>query len=77
MGVYSIFEKNDHNIYGVKFSRNFGQQNAISAGIERATSDYIAILDVDLQDPPELLFDMYEKITSKNQYCLCSKKKFS
>ena len=58
-------KKNDHNIYGIKFSRNFGQQNAISAGIEKATSDYIAILDVDLQDPPELLFDMYEKITSK------------
>ena len=33
-------KKNDHNTYGIKFSRNFGQQNAISfAGIEKATSD--------------------------------------
>ena len=38
----------------------------ISELIEKATSDYIAILDVDLQDPPELLFDMMSKITSKN-----------
>ena len=70
-------KKNDHNIYGIKFSRNFGQQNAISAGIEKATSDYIAILDVDLQDPPELLFDMYEKITSKKLILFMLKEKFS
>ena len=49
-GMCQYLKKNDHNIYGIKFSRNFGQQNAISAGIEKATSDYIAILDVDLQD---------------------------
>ena len=58
-------KKIDTNVCGVKFSRNFGQQNAISAGIQKANSDYTVILDVDLQDPPELLLDMYEKISSK------------
>tara|TARA_B100001564_G_scaffold356831_1_gene371786 strand:- start:237 stop:1154 length:918 start_codon:yes stop_codon:yes gene_type:complete len=63
--IIQELKKADNNVCGIKFSRNFGQQNAISAGIQKASSDYIAILDVDLQDPPELLLNMYEKISSK------------
>ncbi len=45
----------------ISFSRNFGHQFAVSAGLDYATGDYIAIIDADLQDPPELIKDMYEK----------------
>lgn len=56
----------DKNIKGFRFSRNFGHQVAISCGIQKADADYVLILDVDMQDPPEVLKDMYSKIISKN-----------
>ncbi|MFK5947730.1 MAG: glycosyltransferase family 2 protein [Methylococcales bacterium] len=43
----------------ISFSRNFGHQIAITAGIDLATGDYVAVIDADLQDPPELIIDMY------------------
>lgn len=42
----------------LSFSRNFGKEAAIYAGFSNATGDYIAIMDADLQDPPELLIEM-------------------
>ena len=56
----------DKNIKAVRFSRNFGHQTAIFCGIQEADADYVLILDVDLQDPPEILKDMYNKIISNN-----------
>jgi dolichol-phosphate mannosyltransferase len=50
------------NIKLIKFSRRFGQSNAILAGIENCNGDYCVIIDVDLQDPPELIEKMYYKI---------------
>jgi len=43
----------------ISFSRNFGHQIAITAGIDLAIGDYVAVIDADLQDPPELIADMY------------------
>ena len=45
----------------VSFSRNFGHQIAITAGIDLAVGDYVAVIDADLQDPPELIADMYRQ----------------
>ena len=39
----------------ISFSRNFGHQIAVSAGIDASVSDYVAIIDADLQDPPEYI----------------------
>jgi glycosyltransferase involved in cell wall biosynthesis len=55
--------KKNNNIHGIKFTRNFGHQSAIMAGINFAKSEYVFFSDVDLQDPPELLEQMFEKIT--------------
>jgi len=44
----------------ISFSRNFGHQIAITAGIDLAAGDYVAVIDADLQDPPELIADMYQ-----------------
>lgn len=57
---------NNEAILGIKLSKNFGHQNAICAGFQSANSDYVLIMDADLQDPPELLLDMYNKITKNN-----------
>jgi len=46
----------------VDLSRNFGHQVAVSAGIDHAAGNYIAIIDADLQDPPELIPEMYSKM---------------
>jgi len=43
----------------ISLSRNFGHQIAITAGIDLAAGDYVALIDADLQDPPELISDMY------------------
>jgi len=45
----------------IDFSRNFGHQMAITAGLDYADADYVVIIDADLQDPPELIEDMYKK----------------
>lgn len=42
----------------INFSRNFGHQFAITAGLDYSTADYVLIIDADLQDPPELLVEM-------------------
>jgi len=53
-----IAEKNS-NVKVISFSRNFGHQIAITAGIDLVAGDYVAVIDADLQDPPELIADMY------------------
>ena len=45
----------------IKFSRNFGHQNAIYAGLENSEGDAIFLIDADLQDPPEIFSEMYKK----------------
>ncbi|MGT2926212.1 glycosyltransferase family 2 protein [Streptococcus cuniculipharyngis] len=50
------------NVHYLSFSRNFGKEAALLAGLEAATGDLVTVMDVDLQDPPELLQDMYVKI---------------
>ena len=54
----SIAEQNA-SVKVISFSRNFGHQIAITAGIDLAMGDYVAVIDSDLQDPPELIEDMY------------------
>ena len=51
----------DPRVRVVALSRNFGQQVAVAAGVEHSAGDAVAIIDADLQDPPELLLDMLER----------------
>lgn len=48
-------------VRGVSFSRNFGKESAIFAGLAEATGDCVAVIDCDLQHPPEKLVEMYRK----------------
>lgn len=51
---------NDENVFYINFSRNFGHQIAVSAGIKHVNARTIVIIDGDLQDPPELITELYE-----------------
>ena len=50
--------KKDNNVKVISFSRNFGHQAAVTAGLKKVTGDAIVIIDADLQDPPELIPEM-------------------
>lgn len=52
----------DTNVKYINFSRNFGHQIAVTAGIDHCSGNAIAIIDADLQDPPELIQDLYNKM---------------
>lgn len=58
--------KKDDRVKYVSFSRNFGKEAAIYAGLENASGDYVTLMDADLQDPPSLLKEMYKAVTDEN-----------
>lgn len=58
--LHEIAEK-DHQAKIIDFSRNFGHQTAVTAGIDYASGDAIVIIDADLQDPPELIPKLIDK----------------
>ena len=55
----------DGNVLGVHFSRNFGKEAAMYAGLQNATGDYVVLMDADLQHPPEMLNEMYHAIAAE------------
>ena len=55
----------DQRVHLVSFSRNFGKEAAIYAGLQKASGDYAVMLDCDLQDPPALLPEMFGYITEE------------
>jgi len=59
-----ICNQQDKRAKVVSLSRNFGHQAAYTAGLSHAKGDYIAMMDGDLQDPPELIKTMYQRITT-------------
>ena len=65
--------KQDKIVRYVSFSRNFGKEAGMLAGLEAATGDYITTMDVDLQDPPELLNEMFDTL-EEGEYDCCATK---
>lgn len=60
-------KRKKRNVHIISFSRNFGKEAALLAGLENSNGDYTAVMDVDLQDPPSLLLKMIEEI-EKGEY---------
>lgn len=62
--------KKDKRVHYVSFSRNFGKEAALYAGLENSLGDYIVSMDVDLQDPPELIPQMLKEIQENKYDCV-------
>ena len=65
--VLKEYHQKDKRVKYISFSRNFGKEAAMYAGLEHAKGDYVTIMDADLQDPPSLLKEMYQ-LTEKEGY---------
>ena len=62
--------KKDKKVRYISFSRNFGKEAAMLAGLEHSKGDYITVMDADLQDPPKMLIEMYKGITEEGYDCV-------
>lgn len=62
LNVLKEISNYNSNVHYLSFSRNFGKESAMLAGLGHARGDFITVMDADLQDPPELLIAMYDKI---------------
>ena len=69
------YSLNDNKVKLIKFSRRFGQPIATLAGIEHSNGDFVIVIDADLQDPPELIKNLYEKISTENFDVVYAKRK--
>ena len=58
--ILSDLASTDYRVKLISFSRNFGHQNAVSAGLHNCKGDVAVIIDADLQDPPEVIPQMIE-----------------
>lgn len=65
LNVIKDLAKKDDRVKYISFSRNFGKEAAIYAGLEHASGDYVTLMDADLQDPPSLLKEMYKSVTDE------------
>lgn len=66
--------KKDKRVRYISFSRNFGKEAGMLAGLKAAKGDYIAVMDADLQDPPSLLPEMYEAVTKGGYDCAATRR---
>ena len=63
--VLREYNEKDKRVRYVSFSRNFGKEAGIYAGLDNAKGDYVVIMDADLQDPPSLLPEMFKAVTEE------------
>ncbi len=64
----------DKRVKYISFSRNFGKEAGMYAGMKHAHGDYIVIMDIDLQDPPELIPKMYDLVRSGEYDCAATRR---
>ncbi|MCL2539509.1 MAG: glycosyltransferase family 2 protein [Oscillospiraceae bacterium] len=72
LDVIKEYGKFDARIRFISFSRNFGKEAAILAGLSAASGDYVAMMDADLQDPPSLLPEMYKIVSDEDNGFDCA-----
>ncbi|WP_461243812.1 glycosyltransferase family 2 protein [Secundilactobacillus muriivasis] len=66
--------ENPKEVHYVDFSRNFGKESALKAGLDQVSGDYIAVMDVDLQDPPELLPKMIRLLNTTDNDVIATRR---
>ena len=74
LGVIKMLSQKDARVHFVSFSRNFGKEAALYAGLKKAQGEYTAVLDADLQDPPALLPNMLSALQEEGFDCAATKR---
>ena len=74
LSVLREFAKSDPTVRYLSFSRNFGKEAAMYAGLKHAKGEYVAIMDADLQHPPTMLKEMYEGLQSGEYDCVAARR---
>lgn len=74
LDIIKSLSQKDERVKYISFSRNFGKEAAMYAGMKSARGDFTAIMDADLQDPPSLLEEMYRYITEENYDCVATRR---
>ena len=70
LNILKKLRNKDKRVRYLSFSRNFGKESAMYAGLENSKGDYITLMDADLQDPPSLLIEMYNIIEKEGYDCV-------
>lgn len=74
LSVIKKLHEKDSRVHYVSFSRNFGKEAGIYAGLEHAKGDYVVMMDADLQDPPALLPEMLKYLESGEYQCVATRR---
>ena len=75
LDVCKELAKKDKRVKYISFSRNFGKEAAMYAGLKKNSGDLVALMDADLQDPPKLLIEMYKNIIKNNYDIVIARRK--
>lgn len=70
--IVESLSQNDNRVKFISFSRNFGKEAAMYAGLCNAAGDFVAIMDADMQDPPSLLPEMMKYLETGNYDCVAT-----
>lgn len=68
LSILRDMAKKDKRVRYISFSRNFGKEAGMCAGLENATGDFVAIMDADMQDPPSKVKEMYDILSKDKEY---------
>lgn len=74
LDIIKEYSYKDKRIKYISLSRNFGKESALYAGLENSTGNYVAVMDADLQDPPELLLEMYNSLKTEEYDCVATRR---
>ena len=74
LAIARELHKQDARVRYISFSRNFGKEAGILAGLEAAKGDYVAMMDADLQDPPALLPQMLDALLEEDYDCAATRR---
>ncbi|MBD8387067.1 glycosyltransferase family 2 protein [Dysgonomonas sp. BGC7] len=74
LDLIKSLQSDDSRVHYVSFSRNFGKEAGIYAGLQAAKGNYISLIDADLQDPPSLIKEMYVSLTTESYDCVATRR---
>lgn len=74
LAIIKRLKRENERVRYISFSRNFGKEAAILAGLEHSTGDYVVLMDADLQDSPDLLIAMYNTLKEESLDCVAARR---